>query len=50
MENYKVLKALGSGTWGVVHMAEQKETGRKVAIKKIKSPEPKEGVRVFWYL
>ena len=44
MENYKVLKALGSGTWGVVHMAEQKETKRKVAIKKIKSERPEEGV------
>jgi cyclin-dependent kinase 7 len=44
MDNYKVIKALGQGTWGVVHMAEQKGTGRVVAIKKIKSERPEEGV------
>lgn len=44
MENYKVIKALGQGTWGVVHMAEQKGTGRIVAIKKIKSERSQEGV------
>lgn len=44
MDGYKVVKALGSGTWGVVHMAEQKKTGRMVAIKKIKSAEASEGV------
>lgn len=44
MENYRVIKALGAGTWGVVHQAEQKETGRIVAIKKIKSERPEEGV------
>jgi serine/threonine protein kinase len=44
MENYKVIKALGKGTWGVVHMAEQKGTGRVVAIKKIKSERAEEGV------
>jgi cyclin-dependent kinase 7 len=44
MENYKVIKALGQGTWGVVHMAEQKGTNRVVAIKKIKSERPEEGV------
>jgi cyclin-dependent kinase 7 len=44
MENYKVIKALGQGTWGVVHMAEQKGTGRIVAIKKIKSERAEEGV------
>jgi len=44
MENYKVIKALGQGTWGVVHMAEQKATGRTVAVKKIKSQETREGV------
>ena len=44
MENYKVIKPLGAGTWGVVHMAEQKETGRIVAVKKIKSERSEEGV------
>ena len=44
MENYKVLEALGKGTWGVVHKAEQKGTGRIVAIKKIKSERAEEGV------
>lgn len=44
MENYKVLSALGQGTWGVVHKAEQKGTGRIVAIKKIKSERAEEGV------
>ena len=38
------MKALGQGTWGVVHMAEQKGTGRIVAVKKIKSENPNEGV------
>ena len=44
MENYTVQKALGQGTWGVVHMAIQKGTGRVVAIKKIKSERPEEGI------
>lgn len=44
MENYRILKALGQGTWGVVHMAEQKATGRIVAVKKIKSERSDEGV------
>ena len=44
MDNYKVIKALGQGTWGVVHMAEQKGTGLIVAIKKSKSAKPEEGV------
>jgi cyclin-dependent kinase 7 len=44
MENYRVIKALGAGTWGVVHQAEQRGTGRIVAIKKIKSERPEEGV------
>lgn len=44
MENYEVVKALGQGTWGIVHMAKQKTTGRVVAIKKIKSERPEEGV------
>ena len=44
MENYRVIGALGSGTWGVVHSAEQNGTNRKVAIKKIKSERPEEGV------
>ena len=43
MENYKVMKVLGQGTWGVVHMAEQKGTGRVVAIKKIKSERAENG-------
>ena len=53
MENYRVLGALGSGTWGVVHSAEQNGTGRKVAIKKIKSERSEEGqfptfnIRIF---
>jgi len=44
MDNYKIIKSLGQGTWGVVHMAEQKGTGLVVAIKKIKSVNPEEGV------
>jgi cyclin-dependent kinase 7 len=44
MENYTVEKALGQGTWGVVHMAIQKGTGRTVAIKKIKSERAEEGI------
>ncbi len=44
MENYTVVKALGQGTYGVVHMAKQKHTDRIVAIKKIKSSNPEEGI------
>jgi cyclin-dependent kinase 7 len=44
MEKYEVIKALGQGTWGVVHMAKQKSTGRLVALKKIKSERPEEGI------
>mmetsp|Transcript_38505 Transcript_38505/g.42574 ORF Transcript_38505/g.42574 Transcript_38505/m.42574 type:complete len:306 (+) Transcript_38505:59-976(+) len=44
MENYRVIKALGQGTWGVVHQAEEKGTGRIVAVKKIKSERYEEGV------
>eukprot|EP00957_Ditylum_brightwellii_P089687 6829946-Ditylum_brightwellii.AAC.1 len=43
MENYKKIKALGKGTWGVVHMAKQTTTGCFVSIKKIKSERPEEG-------
>ncbi len=39
-----MIEALGQGTWGIVHKAEQKETGRIVAIKKIKSERPDEGI------
>lgn len=44
MEKYEVIKALGQGTWGVVHMAKQKSTGRLVALKKIKSERPEDGI------
>lgn len=44
MDRYTIKKALGQGTWGVVHMAEQKETGRLVAIKRIKSERREEGI------
>mmetsp|Transcript_3755 Transcript_3755/g.5603 ORF Transcript_3755/g.5603 Transcript_3755/m.5603 type:complete len:309 (-) Transcript_3755:84-1010(-) len=44
MERYTIKRALGQGTWGVVHMAEQKATGRMVAIKKIKSERKEEGI------
>jgi cyclin-dependent kinase 7 len=44
MEKYEVIKALGQGTWGVVHMAKQKSTGRLVALKKIKSERLEEGI------
>jgi cyclin-dependent kinase 7 len=44
MEKYEVIKALGQGTWGVVHMAKQKATGRLVALKKIKSERPEDGI------
>ena len=46
MEKYEVIKALGQGTWGVVHMAKQKSTGRLVALKKIKSKRPEEGINL----
>jgi cyclin-dependent kinase 7 len=44
MDHYKVIGELGRGTWGVVHEATQISTGRIVAIKKIKSVNPEEGV------
>lgn len=52
MDNYEVIKALGQGTWGVVHLAKQKSTpdggkgkgGRLVALKKIKSERPEDGI------
>ena len=44
MDNYTIIKALGQGTWGVVQKAKHKRTGREVAIKKIKSERPEEGV------
>jgi cyclin-dependent kinase 7 len=44
MENYKIVKALGQGTWGTVHMAEQVSTGRVVAIKRIKSEKLEHGI------
>lgn len=55
MENYEVIKALGQGTWGVVHLAKQKSShagggggggggGRLVALKKIKSERPEDGI------
>lgn len=44
MDNYELIKALGKGTWGIVHMAKQKNTGRVVAIKKIKSENPEDGI------
>lgn len=39
-----MIGALGQGTWGVVHEAEQKGTNRRVAIKKIKSERADDGV------
>lgn len=44
MEKYKVVKALGQGTWGVVHMAKQIGTDRICAIKKIRSDRAEEGI------
>ena len=44
MDKYEVIKELGRGTWGVVHMATQKSSGRSVALKKIKSERPEEGI------
>ena len=44
MDKYEVIKALGQGTWGVVHLAKQKSSGRHVALKKIKSERPEDGI------
>ena len=44
MDKYNVIKDLGQGTWGVVKLAEQKTTGRHVALKTIKSERPEEGI------
>mmetsp|Transcript_18074 Transcript_18074/g.23420 ORF Transcript_18074/g.23420 Transcript_18074/m.23420 type:complete len:307 (+) Transcript_18074:29-949(+) len=44
MDRYTFKGELGRGTWGVVKLAEQKSSGRLVAIKKIKSERPEEGI------
>lgn len=44
MDRYVVTGELGKGTWGTVRQAEQKSTGRIVAIKKIKSEKPEDGI------
>mgnify|MGYP001798445321 CR=1 FL=1 len=41
---YNITKELGRGTWGVVYGAIQKETGRAVAVKKIKSMNKDDGI------
>ena len=39
MEKYRVLQVIGEGTYGKVFKAQEKETGRVVAIKKFKQKE-----------
>ena len=44
MDKYNILDSLGQGTWGVVKLAEQKSTRRRVALKTIKSERQEEGI------
>ncbi|KAG1652974.1 hypothetical protein FOA52_007876 [Chlamydomonas sp. UWO 241] len=46
MDRYERGKVLGTGTFGEVFMATNKETGQVVAIKKIRVTELKEGINV----
>ena len=39
MDKYRVLQVIGEGTYGKVFKAQEKETGRVVAIKKFKQRE-----------
>ena len=39
MDNYRILQIIGEGTYGKVFKAQEKETGRVVAIKKFKQRE-----------
>lgn len=43
-DKYNEIGELGRGTWGVVVLAEQISTGRRVALKTIKSERPEEGI------
>lgn len=36
MDKYRILQVIGEGTYGKVFKAQEKETGRVVAIKKFK--------------
>ena len=36
MDNYRILQVIGEGTYGKVFKAQEKDTGRVVAIKKFK--------------
>ena len=39
MDNYRILQIIGEGTYGKVFKAQEKESGRVVAIKKFKQRE-----------
>ena len=39
MENYRILQVIGEGTYGKVFKAQERDTGRVVAIKKFKQRE-----------
>lgn len=44
MENYTKQEKIGEGTYGVVYKAVQRDTGRVVALKKIRLEAEDEGV------
>ena len=44
MERYEKEKEVGQGTYGIVYQATQKSTSKKVAIKKIRMGNQKDGV------
>ena len=44
LENYKRLEKIGEGTYGVVYKAEDRTTGKMIALKKIRLETEDEGV------
>lgn len=44
MSRYDIQNRVGAGTYGIVYQAQDKQTGRSVAVKKIRLTEEDDGV------